>query len=29
MVDNFKLMTTEGCIPSLEVMMQGYKVQIS
>jgi len=28
MVGNFELMTTEGCIPSLEVTMQGYKVQI-
>jgi len=28
MLGNFELMTIEGYIPSLEVMMQGYKVQI-
>jgi len=28
MVGNFKIMTVEGYIPSLEVLPQGYKLQI-
>jgi len=28
MVGNFDVMPVEGCIPSLEVSLQGYKVQI-
>ena len=28
MVGNFDIMPVEGCIPPLEVSLQGYKVQI-